>query len=263
MKKALFLVLLYFLCQFVAMLPFMLWNFIQEGTAGAMNLTDPVELSLSVLLSNVLMIAHLLYWKDVRLGRRSLVEVPGRVLLVCVPLVLSAMFVLNVLNDWLALPNWGEEMFLGMSRNVWGMTAIVLGAPLVEELLFRGGVMNSLHRAGHGARATIVWSAVLFGVFHLNPAQIPFAFLLGLLLGWLYYRTGSLLPGILCHFINNLTGAVLLRSEHADTRLTDFVGGTGMLAAGLAVAAVIFVCSFLYARRHLSAVNDTFVQKNV
>lgn len=263
MKKALFLVLLYFLCQFVAMLPFMFWHFVQEGTVEAMNLTDPVELSLSVLFSNVLMIAHLLFWKDVRFNGRSLTEVPVRMLLVCIPLVLSAMFVLNVFNEWMALPNWGEEMFLGMSRNVWGVVSIAIGAPLVEELLFRGGVMNSLHRAGYGAGPTIVWSAVLFGVFHLNPAQIPFAFLLGLLLGWLYYRTGSLLPGILCHFINNALGVVLLRSEHADARMVDLTGGTGPLVVCLVVAAAVFVLSFLYARRCLSAVNGTFVQKNV
>lgn len=263
MKKALFLVLLYFLCQFVAMLPFMLWNFIQEGTAEAMNLTDPLELSLSVLLSNVLMIAHLLFWKDVRFNGHSLVEVPVRMLLVCIPLVLSAMFVLNVFNEWMNLPNWGAEAFLGMSSNVWGVIAIAIGAPLVEELLFRGAVMNCLHRAGYGVGSMIVWSALIFGVFHLNPAQIPFAFLLGLLLGWLYYRTGSLLPGILCHFINNSLGVILLRSDHADARMIDMVGGTTSLIIGLVVATVIFVLSFLYARRNLSAVNDTFSQKKV
>lgn len=260
MKKALFLVLLYFVCQFVATLPFILWHLVQ-GTSGSMSLTDPMELSLSVLLSNVLMIAHLLFWKDVRFGMHSFVEVPFRMLLVCVPLVLSAMFVLNAFNEWLDLPNWGEAAFLGMSRNVWGVLAITIGAPLVEELLFRGGVMNSLHRAGYGPRAMILWSALIFGVFHLNPAQIPFAFLLGLLLGWLYYRTGSLLPGILCHFINNSLGVILLRSDHADARLVDLVGGTGPLCVGIALAIIVFACSFFYARRCLKRVNRTFSEQ--
>lgn len=258
MKKALFLVLLYFVCQFVATLPFILWNFVND-VPNPMALTSPLSLSLSVLLSNILMIAHLLFWKDVRFGARSFTEVSPRMLLVCIPLVLSAMFVLNAFNEWMNLPNWGEDAFLGMSRSVWGVLAIAVGAPLVEELLFRGAVMNSLHRAGYGPRAMIVWSALIFGVFHLNPAQIPFAFLLGLLLGWLYYRTGSLLPGMLCHFINNSLGVVLLRSDHADARLVDLVGGTGPLCVGIALAVVIFVLSFLYARRSLKAVNDTFL----
>lgn len=256
MKKAVFLVLLYFVCQFAATLPFVFLHLLRD-VPEPLSLTDPAELGLSVLLSNVLMIAHLLYWKYVRLGVRSLTEVPPRMLLVCVPLVLSAMFVLNAFNEWLDLPNWGEASFEGMSRTVWGLLAIVAGAPLVEEMLFRGGVMNLLHRAGYGPKAMIVWSALLFGLFHINPAQILFAFLLGLLLGWLYWRTGSLLPGILCHFINNALGALVLRSEHADARLVDLMGGTGPLLAGVAVAAVVFAVSLFYARRWLKAVNGT------
>ena len=112
--------------------------------------------------------------------------------------------------------------------------------------LFRGGVMNLLHRAGYSPKAMIVWSALLFGLFHINPAQIPFAFLLGLLLGWLYHRTGSLLPGLLCHFINNALGAMTLRSGHADARLEEMVGGPSMLWAGIAVGVVVFLVSLRY-----------------
>lgn len=262
MKKALFLVLLYFVCQFVATLPFAVWHLFQ-GDSNLTTLTDPTELGLSMLLSNVLMIAHLLFWKDVRFNLHSFKEVPARVLLLCIPLVLSAMFVLNALNEWMDLPNWGEEMFAGMSRNVWGILAVAIGAPLVEELLFRGGVMNSMHRVGYSSRFMIICSALIFGLFHINPAQIPFAFLLGLLLGWLYYRTGSLLPGILCHFINNSIGVLTLSSDHADTKLVDLVGGPSILWAGIALAIVVFVISFLYARRSLAPVNDTFTQTKV
>ena len=243
MKKALFLVLLYFVCQFVATLPFVLWHVVR-GVPDAMSLTDPSELGASMVLAGAMMTAHLLWWKDVRPA--SLRWVRPRVMLACVPLVLSAMFVLNAFNEWHALPNWGAEAFEGMSRNVWGLLSIVVAAPVVEELLFRGGVMNSLRRAGYGARATIVWSALIFGVFHLNPAQIPFAFLLGLLLGWLYHRTGSLLPGLLCHFINNALGAMTLRSGHADARLEEMVGGPSMLWAGIAVGVVVFLVSLRY-----------------
>lgn len=259
MKKALFLVLLYVVCQFVATLPFIFWNLVHD-VPNPMTLTTPATQSLSVLLSNILMIAHLLFWKDVRFGVRSFTEVPFRMLLVCIPLVLSAMFVLNAFNEWIDLPNWMENTFLDMSHNVWGVLAIAVGAPFVEELLFRGAVMNCLHRAGHGPCAMIVWSALIFGVFHINPAQVIFATLLGLLLGWLYYRTGSLLPGILCHFINNSLGVALLHSDYADARLVDLVGGIVPLCVGIASALVIFALSFFYARRCLKAVNNTFVK---
>lgn len=56
-----------------------------------------------------------------------------------------------------------------------------------------------------------------FGVVHGNWVQAPFAFVTGLALGWMYYRTGSLLPGILMHFVNN--SAAVLSFLLADARM--------------------------------------------
>ncbi len=249
MKKAILLVLLYFICQFVGTLPFIVWHFIQ-GTPNPIMLTDGAELGLSVLISDVLIIAHLLFWKDVRFSPRSFIEVSGRVLLLCVPLVLSAMYVLNVLIEWLQLPNWGENAFLSMARNPWGILCIVIGAPLTEELLFRGAVINHLFRKGYSANSAIAWSAIIFGVFHLNPAQMPFACLLGLFLGWLYVRTGSLVPGMLCHFINNTIGVISMQQGNTET-ISEWMGGETVLWAGFVVALIVFTITFTYARKQL------------
>lgn len=262
MKKAIFLILVYFVCQFAATIPFIAWHFIQ-GDSNPLVMTDTTELSLSVILADIMMIAHLLFWKDVSFKARSFTEVSGKTLLLCIPLVLSAMYVLNVINEWLALPNWGENTFTGMSRNVWGIIAIAIGAPLVEELLFRGAVMNHLHKAGYTPRFMIVVSALLFGLVHINPAQIPFAFALGLLLAWLYYRTGSLVPGILCHFINNGLGAITLQSDYySQASYAELLGGTTNLAISIAVALAVFAVTFIYARRNLYRINNQFGDNN-
>lgn len=255
MKKAILLVILYFVCQFAGTLPFMAWKVIQ-GVPEAWKLSSPAELGISLLIGYALLLAHLLFWKDVRFGRRACTELPFSMLVLCIPLVLSAMFVLNVLCEY--LPNWNEAQFTDLAGNPWGILSIVIGAPLAEEFLFRGGVMNSLHRAGYSSKAMIVWSAVFFGVAHLNPAQIPFAFMLGLLLGWLYYRTGSLLPGILCHFINNFLGVLSMQSARPSEHIVDLVGGIVPLVIYIAMAVMVFAVSFWYARRHLAPVNDTF-----
>ena len=55
---------------------------------------------------------------------------------------------------------------------------------------------------GHPWPAIIV-AALVFGIFHLNPVQIVYATLLGIVLGWIYYRTGSLLSVIVGHVLNN------------------------------------------------------------
>lgn len=260
MKKAIFLILIYFVCQFAATIPFIAWHFIQ-GIPSPLEMTDTTELSLSVILADIMMIAHLLFWKDVSFKARSFAEVPGKTLLLCIPLILSAMYILNVINEWFALPNWGESTFTGMSRNLWGVIAIAIGAPLVEELLFRGAVMNHLHKAGYSPRFMIVVSAVLFGLVHINPAQIPFAFALGLLLAWLYYRTGSLVPGILCHFINNGIGALTLQSDHySEITYTELLGGHTNLAISMLAALAVFVTAFIYARRNLHQINKQFAE---
>ena len=78
---------------------------------------------------------------------------------------------------------------------------IVLIPPLVEELLFRGMVLQSLRRFGDGF--AVLASALMFGLYHANFAQSVFAIICGLAMGFVVIRTGSLLPSILIHMLNN------------------------------------------------------------
>ena len=70
----------------------------------------------------------------------------------------------------------------GMTNSPTMLLYISLVAPVVEELLFRGAVLRSFQP--FGKRFAIVFSALLFGLFHGNLVQIPFAFLVGLVLGY-------------------------------------------------------------------------------
>ncbi len=78
---------------------------------------------------------------------------------------------------------------------------------LVEELAFRGIALGLLRP--YGDKFAIVMSALLFGVLHGNFIQIPFAFFIGLILAYAVVRTGSIVPAILIHFINNAMSCVL------------------------------------------------------
>jgi len=98
-------------------------------------------------------------------------------------------------------PEWLEEIMKQMFTKSLIISA-VLAAPLLEEILLRGIVLEGFLKRYNPTKA-IVWSALLFGVMHLIPVQVVNGFLLGLILGWLYYRTGSLWPGICLHFVNN------------------------------------------------------------
>ena len=94
---------------------------------------------------------------------------------------------------------------------------------------------------------SIVLSSLIFGVVHGNWVQAPFAFVTGLALGWMYYRTGSLLPGILMHFVNNSAAvASFLLADDPNATMVSTYGQTGaaLMAAGgmaLTIICVLFI----------------------
>ena len=78
---------------------------------------------------------------------------------------------------------------------------------IFEELLFRGYIMQSLRRFGDWF--AVIVSSVVFALFHGNFAQLPNAFIMGLAIGLVAVRTGSLIPGMILHFVNNLLASLL------------------------------------------------------
>lgn len=81
----------------------------------------------------------------------------------------------------------------------------VFTAPLFEELLFRGVLQRRLEKHAGNVFA-VVLSAVLFGLYHGTPVQGLAAFLAGLFLGYVYFRTDALLVSILMHAASNAAG---------------------------------------------------------
>lgn len=99
---------------------------------------------------------------------------------------------------------------------------IVVIPPIVEEMMFRGMILQRLRRFGDGF--AVVASAALFGLYHGNLAQTVFAFLCGLLLGFVVIRTNSLLPSILIHALNNgLSVALQFIERYRGTDAAVFV----------------------------------------
>ena len=78
---------------------------------------------------------------------------------------------------------------------------LTLFGPLVEEMVFRGIVMNTLRRFGDSFALLI--SSLLFAFIHMNLTQMPNAFLMGLVMGYFVLCTGSLWVGVLIHAVNN------------------------------------------------------------
>lgn len=139
-----------------------------------------------------------------------------------------------------------SSAFKTILSNEYGYFTLCLLAPLVEELVFRGAILRALLGVFSRHWVAIAVSAAIFAIVHLNPAQMPHAFLMGLLLGWMYYRTGSILPGVALHWVNNTAAYAIymLMPNAADSGLSGLFGGDivrVLLAVGFSL--LIFIPS--------------------
>lgn len=102
-----------------------------------------------------------------------------------------------------------------LNGGVVSIISICLIAPLIEEMLFRGIILRSFLE-NYSVRSSILLSSLLFALLHMTVTQLPVAFIMGCLLGWLYARTKCLWPSIMAHFFYN-SFAVLLWSTYSSS----------------------------------------------
>jgi membrane protease YdiL (CAAX protease family) len=156
--------------------------------------------------------------------------------------VLCVLALLPVVVAWL----WALDRTVGLPRS-WdplasvGVLGVVLGAPIAEEVLFRGYGLARIRELG-GERRALLLTALMFALAHGSWVKLPGAFAIGLFLGWLVLRTGSLWPAFLGDFINNGAAVVLDRLNPIPS--FDPAKGSWMVialvgAAGLAGLAVL------------------------
>lgn len=135
--------------------------------------------------------------------------------------ILAAQFLIGEINNQidkvLPPPSWFWELFSKVFESDYGIYGailkIVVIAPIIEELIFRGIIMHGLMR-NYSKYTAIFVSALMFALFHLNPWQFPATFILGILLGILMVRTHNIYLCILGHAMNN--GLVLVSLQYAN-----------------------------------------------
>lgn len=129
------------------------------------------------------------------------------------------------------LPNIAAKQFNILMTSPEGYLVVGLFAPIVEEVVFRGAILRTLLEGGSNHWLMIAISALVFSIAHFNPAQMPYTFVAGLLLGWMYYRTGSIMPGMVFHWVNNSVAfAVAFAVKNPDAKLTELFGSNALLA---------------------------------
>lgn len=111
-----------------------------------------------------------------------------------------------------------QELYGGMSHDAITMLMMTgIFAPVLEEIIFRGIIQKGLMNKGMKPGRAIFISALIFGAIHFTPWQFVGGLLMGAILGYAYYKTGSLLSSILLHSFNNVVSVSLMMFAHQDT----------------------------------------------
>jgi membrane protease YdiL (CAAX protease family) len=156
-------------------------------------------------------------------------------------------------------PSWFWELFNKVFESDFGIYGailkVVIVAPIVEEMIFRGVIMQGLMRNYTKFTAVFV-SALMFALFHLNPWQFPATFILGLLLGFLRVRSNSILLCILGHAINN--GLVMLNIRYWEQiKNSQFMqmGKNDQLTISAIIALISLIALFFLSKKRKQQAN--------
>jgi membrane protease YdiL (CAAX protease family) len=168
-------------------------------------------------------------------------------------LTLSFSVFLDPLTNLIPLPKFMEEVFaLLATRDIWTFLMVGITGPILEEVLFRGLILDGFLRRYRPGKA-IFWSAFLFGLFHLNPWQFIPGFITGLLLGYIYMRTRSLIPVILVHIVNNSFSYLIMFIYGEDVlSFIDLFAETSQYYLFFAISTVILAACLILLYKTLS-----------
>ena len=149
----------------------------------------------------------------------------GLAILITVVMTFASMFAFDLPNYWnmqLTLKSSFMakfyELFTELMKQMTGgplwssFLVVAIFAPIFEEWLCRGMVLRGLLTKMKPVWAIVI-SALFFAVIHANPWQALNAFLIGLMMGYVYYKTGSLILTMVIHFVNNGTSVILSNIE--------------------------------------------------
>lgn len=167
----------------------------------------------------------------------------GKMIPIALGLTCSAILLAEEFHKLVPLPDLMEETFTALSSTISGVICVAAIGPVAEEFFFRGTIMKYFLKRLPPAKA-ILFSSFIFGLIHLNPVQIFFAFVFGMLLGWTYYKTGSLIYPVLMHIANNSITTILSIRYPKEDYISEIVGYPAYYVL-IALACITFATCFV------------------
>ncbi len=230
-------------------MPFSFIKYISPNSESLESISTMIGYSISFIV-----VAYFIYKKSQKLDDSFSLKfnsVDWRILFVLVPLTLAFGVIIEPFITIIPMPDFVKELFESMIKNdIYSVITVAVMAPILEEIIFRGFILNGLLK-NYSPQKAILWSATLFGIVHLNPWQFIGAFLIGSLMGWVYWKTNSIIPGILIHFVNNFTASmVMIFSNDANTTTKQLFGGETTYYIIYAGSIIILILSFFYLTKY-------------
>jgi len=166
----------------------------------------------------------------------------------------SGAFAGDLLVEITNMPNFIEDtMMEQLSYSFWGILTVAIVGPIAEELVFREGVCGYLARNGAKPWKAIWVSAVLFGIIHMNPAQVVVAMVIGIILGVIYIKTGNVVLTSIIHILNNSIALIqmnVMGEKAKDFSMVEWVGGNTI--AIICIVVGLALCGYLLKTLYLS-----------
>lgn len=249
MKTAIKLVLIYFgILQIVAPLlmvvPCIAY---MVATTGAVDQSSLMQMIIIPAQMTGILLMAVYLWKDGYISKERITwstVSPSYLGLSVVSLLSCSWLVSTLISHMKWLPNIMEQTFDILQSGWGGILAIAVVGPVLEELLFRGAITKALLKQYSPAKAIFI-SALIFGIFHINPVQVIPAFLIGILLAWVYYKTASLIPCILMHILNNSISVYVNIKYPGVEDMDALVGGTANLLLTCVAVVLLVGCCLL------------------
>ena len=157
------------------------------------------------------------------------------IIVVSVVVVVLIHIISSGIGGLIPMPEMIEKMFvsLGEKHGLFSFLLMVILAPFFEELIFRGIMLDGLLK-NYSPEKSILISSILFGLVHLNPWQFVTGFFMGIFVGWIYYKTKSVMLAIILHASVNLSGFLLKVFDIFDSQIFIEIFG-GILNLFLAI----------------------------
>ncbi len=136
------------------------------------------------------------------------------------------------------------------------MIAVVFGAPILEEIICRGFIFESL-RAKSGLIVGWLGSSLFFALIHLDPVMVVNAFFMGLILCYIYIRSGSLLAPMIIHAVNNTIAYILIVLGLGDNvMLRDLIKNDNAYYVVYGVGVLIMLISIVICAKEFKKIID-------